>query len=88
MRPTEPQNGYVGVVAIVGATVVWDVHALTTDQQTISEWVGNFVQAHPVTGWAIMMYLLFHLTRHPRILRRIDPLRIVADSLARKAHHQ
>lgn len=79
---TEPENGWVGVLAIVAATVGWDVHALRTGQQTISEWIGNLVARHPVMGWTPLLYLLAHLTRHPRWLHRYDPLRLVATEIA------
>ena len=60
---------------LVGGALAYDVLALRHEAETLSAWC----RRHQVLTLTVGGYLLAHLTGHPAVMHKYDPLHIAAN---------
>lgn len=79
MNSSPSRDGWRGWLAVFGVVAAYDVWALRTDHQTLSEYAHD----HPTAALVVPIYLICHFHRWPSRLSGYDPLQLLATRLAR-----
>lgn len=73
-------DGWVGWLVVVMVIVGWDVYALRSDGQTMTDWWRQTLRRHPLLGlllWLVGGTVGGHLFLKPKWFRRVDVIHLL-----------